>query len=144
MFVINTICVINVYLWVCFPLWMLQPCNVVEFMLISPWMYFALWMLWRCNAVGLVAIFRWMYFAIKMPLWCNAVGVVLLIAQGWRGTSLPWVSIRKGIQRCKCWVFLRKQAYNEDIHGGLRLESVTPMVLKHLFYSTINANIRIN
>ena len=32
----------------------------------------------------------------------NSVRVVLLIARGWRGTSLPWVSIRKEIQRCKC------------------------------------------
>ena len=32
----------------------------------------------------------------------NSVRVVLLIAWGWRGTSLPWVSIRKEIQRCKC------------------------------------------
>jgi len=39
---------------------------------------------------------------------------------------------------------LRKHGYSEGIHGGLRLESVTPMVLKHLFYNTINANIRIN
>ena len=35
---------------------------------------------------------------------CNAVGVVLLIAQGWRGMSQPWVSIRKEIQRCRCCV----------------------------------------
>jgi len=49
-----------------------------------------------------------MYFAIEMRSWCNAVGVVLLIAQGWRGTSLPWVSIRKEIQRCKCWAFFEK------------------------------------
>ncbi|WP_262502497.1 hypothetical protein [Segatella salivae] len=26
----------------------------------------------------------------------------LLIAQGWRGTSLPWVSVRKEIQRHRC------------------------------------------
>ena len=32
----------------------------------------------------------------------NSVRVVLLIAQGWRGTSLPWVNVRKEIQRCKC------------------------------------------
>ena len=85
-----------------------------------------------------------MYFAIKMPSWCNAVGVVLLIAQGWRGTSLPWVSIRKGIQRCKCELFLRKHGYNEDIHGGLRLESVTPMALKHVFHGVINVNIHMD
>ncbi|MEZ7712842.1 hypothetical protein, partial [Segatella salivae] len=28
-------------------------------------------------------------------------------------------------------LFLRKHGYNEDIHGGLREESATPMVLFH-------------
>ncbi len=32
----------------------------------------------------------------------NSVRVVLLIARGWRGTSLPRGNIRKEIQRCKC------------------------------------------
>jgi len=32
----------------------------------------------------------------------NSVRVVLLIAQGWRGTSLPRVSIHKEIQRRRC------------------------------------------
>ena len=32
----------------------------------------------------------------------NSVRVVLLIARGWRGTSLPRVNVRKEIQRCKC------------------------------------------
>ena len=32
----------------------------------------------------------------------NSVRVVLLIARGWRGTSLPRVSIRKEIQRHRC------------------------------------------
>ena len=32
----------------------------------------------------------------------NSVRVVLLIVRGWRGTSLPRVSIRKEIQRRKC------------------------------------------
>ena len=32
----------------------------------------------------------------------NSVQVVLLIARGWRGTSLPRVNDRKGIQRCRC------------------------------------------
>jgi len=35
----------------------------------------------------------------------NSVRVVFLIARGWRGTSLPRVSIRKGIQRRRCWAF---------------------------------------
>ena len=42
-----------------------------------------------------------------------------LIARGWRGTSLPRVSIRKEIQRHRCWAFLRKHGYSEEIHGGL-------------------------
>ena len=33
---------------------------------------------------------------------CNSVRVVLLIAQGWRGTSLPRVNVRKEIQRHRC------------------------------------------
>ena len=32
----------------------------------------------------------------------NSVRVVLLIARGWRGTSLPRVNIRIGIQRRRC------------------------------------------
>jgi len=39
---------------------------------------------------------------------------------------------------------LRKQAYNEDIHGGLRLESATPMVLKSSFYNMNNVNTHLN
>jgi len=35
----------------------------------------------------------------------NSVRVVFLIAQGWRGTSLPRVGVRKGIQRRRCWAF---------------------------------------
>ena len=31
-------------------------------------------------------------------------------------------------------LFLRKHGYNEEIHGGLRLESVTPTALKRLFH----------
>jgi len=38
----------------------------------------------------------------------NSVRVVLLIARGWRGTSLPRVSIRKEIQRHRCWAFSMK------------------------------------
>ena len=39
---------------------------------------------------------------------------------------------------------LRRRGYSEGIHGGLRLESVTPMALKYLFYNTIKDSIRIN
>ena len=38
--------------------------------------------------------------AITSP--CNSVRVVLLIARGWRGTSLPRVNVRKEIQRRRC------------------------------------------
>ena len=50
---------------------------------------------------------------------CNAVGVVLLIAQGWRGTSLPWVSIRKENNAIGVELFPRKHGDSERIHGGL-------------------------
>ena len=36
---------------------------------------------------------------------CNSVRVVLLIARGWRGTSLPRVNVRKEIQRHRCCAF---------------------------------------
>ena len=39
---------------------------------------------------------------------CNSVRVVLLIARGWRGTSLPRVNVRKEIQRHRCWAFFEK------------------------------------
>ena len=38
----------------------------------------------------------------------NSVRVVLLIARGWRGTSLPRVNVRKEIQRYRCWAFSEK------------------------------------
>ena len=38
----------------------------------------------------------------------NSVRVVLLIAQGWRGTSLPRGNVRKEIQRHRWWVFFEK------------------------------------
>ena len=41
----------------------------------------------------------------------NSVRVVLLIARGWRGTSLPRVSIHKEIQRHRCWAFSVKACY---------------------------------
>ena len=39
---------------------------------------------------------------------CNSVRVVLLIARGWRGTSLPRVNVCKEIQRRRCWAFSMK------------------------------------
>ena len=35
-------------------------------------------------------------------------------------------------------LFMRKHGYSEGNHDGLRLESATPMVLKHLFHYVIN------
>ena len=35
----------------------------------------------------------------------NSVRVVLLIARGWRGTSLPRVNVRNEMQRRRCWAF---------------------------------------
>ena len=93
--------------------------------------YLRLCMIEEINAVGVMPAFQWMYLAKEIASWCNAVGVVLLIAQGWRGTSLPWVNGCREIQRCKCWAFLRKHGYSEGIYNGLRLESVTPAALKH-------------
>ena len=52
-----------------------------------------------------MSVFQWMYCTIYMPSWCNSVRVVLLIARGWRGTSLPRVNVRKEIQRHRCWAF---------------------------------------
>jgi len=74
----------------------------------------------------------------------NAVGVVHLIAQGGRGTSLPWVNGCRGFNAVSVEFSLRKHGYSEGIHGELRLESVTPTALKHSFYNTIKDNIRIN
>ena len=65
-------------------------------------------MLSSCNAVGVMPISKWMYPPLRMSQRRNSVRVVLLIAQGWRGTSLPWVSIRKEIQRHRCWAFSMK------------------------------------
>ncbi|EFV04372.1 hypothetical protein HMPREF9420_1483 [Segatella salivae DSM 15606] len=39
---------------------------------------------------------------------------------------------------------MRKYGYSKGIHGGLRLESATPMVLKRSFHDIIDVNIRIN
>ena len=44
-------------------------------------------------------------FVVTNILICNAVSVVPLIAQGWRGTSLPRVNVHKEIQRHRCWAF---------------------------------------
>ncbi|EFV04071.1 hypothetical protein HMPREF9420_1768, partial [Segatella salivae DSM 15606] len=54
------------------------------------------------NCVGIVLLSQWMNFAILMSSWGNSVRVVLLIARGWRGTSLPRVNVRKEIQRRRC------------------------------------------
>ena len=48
------------------------------------------------------------YITLTIVSSCNSVRVVLLIARGWRGTSLPRVSIHKEIQRRRCWAFSMK------------------------------------
>jgi len=57
------------------------------------------------NCIGIALLSQWMNFAILMSSWGNSVRVVLLIARGWRGTSLPRVNVRKEIQRHRCWAF---------------------------------------
>ena len=94
--------------WMYPPWWMLQWCNTIGFMPIFQCMYAPWRMLQRCNTIGFMSISQWMYAPWWMLQWCNSVRVVLLIAQGWRGTSLPRVNIRKEIQRHRCWAFSEK------------------------------------
>ena len=42
------------------------------------------------------------YITLTIVSSCNSVRVVLLIARGWRGTSLPRVNVCKEIQRHRC------------------------------------------
>ena len=65
----------------------------------------------------------------------NAVGVVLLIARGWRGTSLPRVNIRKEIQRHRCWAFSVQSAINigmKKCESWYKKNVSTPSVLRFL------------
>jgi len=41
-------------------------------------------------------------------------------------------------------LFPRRHGYSEGFYGGLRLESVTPMVLKYSYHGVIDGNIRMN
>ena len=59
----------------------------------------------RRNAMVFIPIFQWIHRSPWMLSSCNSVRVVLLIARGWRGTSLPRVNIRMEIQRHRCWAF---------------------------------------
>ena len=52
---------------------------------------------------------QWTHLSQQMFSFRNLVRVVLLIARGWRGTSLPRVNVRKGIQRHRCWAFYEKE-----------------------------------
>ena len=65
--------------------------HTICFMIIIQCVCSECWTLLMYNAVGIMVIFRWMCLILWLPSWCNAVGVVLLIARGWRGTSLPRV-----------------------------------------------------
>ena len=82
--------------------------NAVGVIPLFQWMYPPWWMLQWCNAVGFMPIFLWIYPSWWMLQWWNSVRVVLLIARGWRGTSLPRVNVRKEIQRHRCWAFSEK------------------------------------
>ena len=75
---------------------------------IFQWIYLLWWILPSGNAMGVMPIFQWMYLLPWMLLPRNSVRVVLLIARGWRGTSLPRVNVRKEIQRHRCWAFSMK------------------------------------
>ena len=84
---------------------MLRRCNAVGVMLIFQWIYSPLWMLQRRNPVGIMPISQRNLPTLWMRSPRNSVRVVLLIARGWRGTSLPRVNIHMEIQRHRCWVF---------------------------------------
>ena len=66
-----------------------------------------------------------------MPSWRNSVRVVLLIARGWRGTSLPRVSIRKEIQRRRCCAFSMKACLKRCNLLRINQKSATPTALFH-------------
>ena len=89
-------------------LWVLPTGKAIGVMPVFQWMNFSIWMFSWCNAVSAVPIFQWTHLSPRMFSSRNSVRVVLLIARGWRGTSLPRVSIRKEIQRHRCWAFSEK------------------------------------
>ena len=66
----------------------------------------------------------------------NAEGVVPMIAQGWHQPTLGYACSEE-VNAVGVELFLRKYGYSKGIHGGLRLESVTPMALKRSFYIMI-------
>ena len=101
----NIVCIVMIIRWMCLILRLHSWCNAVGLVPLFRWIYFPLWMFPIHNVVCIVMIIRWMCLILRLRSWCNAVGVVLLIARGWRGTSLPRVSIHKGIQRHRCWAF---------------------------------------
>ena len=72
------------------------------------WIYPTWWIRAPRNAVGVMPVFQWIHLSRRMFSFRNSVRVVLLIARGWRGTSLPRVNVRKEIQRHRCWAFSKK------------------------------------
>ena len=101
----NTIDFMSIFQCIYALWWMLQWCNIIGFMSIFQWIYAPWWMLQWCNTIGFMPIFQCMYAPWWMLQWCNSVRVVLLTALGWRRMSLPWVHVRKEIQRHRCWAF---------------------------------------
>ena len=70
-----------------------------------------------------------------MPSPRNSVRVVLLIARGWRGTSLPRGNVRKEIQRHRCWAFSAQFTINYGIkkrQSWYKKNVSTPSVLRFL------------
>ena len=114
---------------------MLRLCNAVGVAPAFPWIHPPLWMLRRCNAVGVALIFQWNLSTLQMRSPRNSVRVVLLIARGWRGTSLPRVNVRKEIQRRRCWAFSVKAHLQWNFLWRINQKSATPMALFHAQYT---------
>ena len=102
---------------------------------IVQWIYPLWWILPSGNAMGVMPVSQWMYLLPWMLLPRNSVRVVLLIAQGWRGTSLPRVSIRKGIQRRRCWAFSMKARLQRNLSWRINQKKLnTYGVVSHTTY----------
>ena len=76
-----------------------------------------------------------------MPSPRNSVRVVLLIARGWRGTSLPRGNVRKEIQRHRCCsthTIPQPRVACTIVWQPWAIKSATPTALKHVFSDTIS------
>ena len=75
-----------------------------------------------------------MYPPLRMSQRRNSVRVVLLIARVGEGRAYPGSTFARRFNAVGVELFPRRHGYSEEIHGGLRLESVTPMALKGIIY----------